>query len=469
MKHICEITNEAIIISVDDMNSDLGAFGNQIVKSPNIDKFAKKSVAFANAYCQLPHCSPSRSSMLTGLRPDKTKVFDLQYHFRQGLPDVVTLPQMFMNNGYFVGRVGKVYHFGNPDDIGNNGLDDKASWMERVNPAGIDKTDLESDLINLTPSRKNQLGWAMAYKPDSIGNDHVHTDGKVADEAIKMLKNNKDKPFFIAAGFYKPHCPWISPSKYFDNYNLNQMQLPFVDLEKAKTNYPQMALNSTIPWPSLGLSLQDQRRVKLAYYASISFVDAQIGRLLDAVEEMGLMENTIIVFWSDHGYQLGEHGLWQKQSLFEESAKAPLIIYDPANKNRGEISTQIVELLDVYPTMASLTGLNAPTTLDGVSLCPLLNKPNRRWSRPAFTQVIRGHLQGHSVRTKKWRYTEWDYGNLGFELYDELNDPKELLNLAQNPKYKKQFKKLQTLIQKTRLPKVEGGVAIANTKEKFSD
>jgi iduronate 2-sulfatase len=458
-----------LLISVDDMNSDLGVFGNQTVKSPNIDKFAAKSVAFANAYCQFPHCSPSRSSMLTGLRPDKTKVFDLEYHFRQGLPNVVTLPQMFMNNGYFVGRVGKIYHYGNPDDIGTNGLDDKKSWMERVNPAGVDKTALESDLINLTPARKGQLGWAMAFKPDSVGSDHDHTDGKVADEGIAMLKRNKDKPFFIAVGFYKPHCPWISPSKYFDIYNLNQIQLPYVDLGKAKLNYPDLALKSTIPWPNLGLNVHDQKQVKLAYYSSISFVDAQVGRLLDAVKDMGLMENTIIVFWSDHGYLLGEHGLWQKQSLFEESAKCPLIIYDPSNKSKGQISRQIVELLDIYPTLANMTGLKAPSTIDGISLMPLLKKPNSKWSHPAYTQVIRGNLQGHSVRTKNWRYTEWSYGKLGKELYDEVADPKELINLSKNPKYQKTLLELQTLLHAAHPKKVIAGVAIAGTKKKFTD
>ena len=228
-----------LFISADDMNNDLGCFGSPLVKSPNIDRLASQGVAFSNAYCQFPLCSPSRSSILTGLRPDSTKVFDLRYHFRQGLPNVVTLPQMFMKNGYYVARVGKVFHYGNPNDIGTNGLDDKVSWMERVNPAGLDKTSLELDVINFTPSRKG-LGATMAYYSDKHGTDAQHTDGIVVDDAIKLLKKHKGKPFFIAAGFYKPHCPWITPSKYFDLYNMGQMKLPPISAE-TRNDYPELA------------------------------------------------------------------------------------------------------------------------------------------------------------------------------------------------------------------------------------
>lgn len=209
-----DVKKNVLFIAVDDMNNDLGCFGHPVVKSPNIDRLASQGIAFANAYCQFPLSSPSRSSLLTGLRPDRTKVFDLTYHFRQDMPDVVTIPQMFMNNGYYVARVGKMYHYGNPGDIGTNGLDDKVSWIERFNPAGRDKTSLEIDVINYTP--KSGLGSAMAYYSDEEGTDIQHTDGKVAEQAIKLMSEHKDKPFFIGAGFYKPHCPWITPSKYFD-------------------------------------------------------------------------------------------------------------------------------------------------------------------------------------------------------------------------------------------------------------
>jgi iduronate 2-sulfatase len=303
-----------LLIAVDDMNNDLGCFGHPLVKSPNIDRLASRGIVFANAYCQFPLSSPSRSSLLTGLRPDRTRVFDLRYHFRQDKPDIVTLPQMFMKNGYYVARVGKLYHYGNPGDIGTNGLDDKASWMERINPAGRDKTALEPDIINYTPERG--LGSSMSFYSDKEGKDVEHTDGKVAAEAIKLLQEHKGDPFFIAAGFYKPHCPWVTPGKYFDLYNQDQMQLPEISSE-TPGKYPELALASTRPWPYFGITKDQAKECILAYYAAISFVDAQIGRLLDALDELGLAENTIVVFWSDHGYHLGEHGLWFKQSCFE--------------------------------------------------------------------------------------------------------------------------------------------------------
>jgi iduronate 2-sulfatase len=456
-----------LFISVDDMNNDLSCLGSPLVKSPNIDRLASRGVIFSNAYCQFPLCSPSRSSLLTGLRPDSTRVFDLAYHFRQGLPGVVTLPQMFMNNGYYVARVGKMFHYGNPGDIGTNGLDDKVSWMERFNPAGLDKTSLELDVINYTPSRKG-LGASMAYYSDIKGTDGQHTDGKVVHEAIELLKNHKDKPFFIAAGFYKPHCPWITPSKYFDLYNMDQMKLPPLN-DKTLKNYPELALASTKPWPYLGLNTQQARECKLAYYAAISFVDAQIGRLLDAVDSLGLSDNTIIVFWSDHGYQLGEHGLWFKQSLFEESSKCPLIISVPGNKSKGIICHRLVELVDIYPTLAQLTGLNAPADLQGISLSPLLDNPALNWSHPAYTQLQRGDIPGLSVRTVRWRYTEWNYEKLGTELYDEANDPQELHNLAYDLKYATVKKELKDLLYKIHSKPVTGGKAIANTKEIYSN
>jgi uncharacterized sulfatase len=455
-----------LFISVDDMNNDLACFGHPLVKSPNIDRIASRGIAFANAYCQFPLSSPSRSSLLTGMRPDRTRVFDLAYHFRQDMPGVVTLPQMFINNGYYVARVGKMFHYGNPGDIGTNGLDDRLSWMERFNPAGTDKTSLELDVINYTPKRG--LGASMAFLNDVTGKDEDHTDGKVAFQVISLLEKHKDKPFFIAAGFYKPHCPWITPGKYFDLYNPADMILPQISGETRKM-YPQQSLASTTPWPYFGITSKQALECKLAYYAAISFVDAQIGKLLDAIDRLGLADNTIIVFWSDHGYHLGEHGLWFKQSCFEESAKCPLIISVPGNRRNGKTCHRMVELVDIYPTLSRLTGLEPPRDLDGRSLVPLIKNPNAKWSHPAFTQVQRNKIAGHSVRTEKWRYTEWDFGNAATELYDEVNDPKELHNLAGVQQYAKIVNEMKTLLKGVHPKPVEGGKAIEGTREKFSD
>jgi iduronate 2-sulfatase len=420
-----------LFIAVDDMNADLACYGVPAVKSPNIDRLARLGVRFDRAYCQFPLCSPSRSSLMTGLRPDTTRVFDLQYHFRKGLPDVQTIPQMFMSNGYYAARVGKIYHYGNPGDIGTSGLDDPASWNHFVNPAGRDKTVLETDVMNYTPKRG--LGSAMAFLSDRTGRDEDHTDGKVATETIKLLEENKDRPFFLAAGFYKPHTPYIAPRKYFDLYPLEGIRLP-QEPEGNRATKPRPALAST-PQPYFGVTVDQARECKQAYYAAISFVDAQIGRVLDSMDRLKLWDRTVVVFWSDHGYHLGEHGLWMKQSLFEESARVPLIIVAPGRPGNGAASPRLVEFVDLYPTLADLCGLTPPKNLAGKSLRPLFENPAATWNRPAFTQVWRAGFPGHSVRTDRWRYTEWDNGTRGVEFYDHEADPHEWNNLAQDPKY----------------------------------
>jgi len=432
-----------LFIAVDDMNNDLGCYGHPTVKSPNIDRLAKQGVRFDKAYCQFPLCSPSRTSVMTGLRPDTTRTFNLQYHFRKHLPDTVTLSQLFKNNGYHAARVGKIYHYGNPGQIGTNGLDDEASWNERINPKGRDK-DEEKLIINHTPDRG--LGSSLSLLK-AEGTDEEQTDGIVATETIRLMEKHKDGPFFIAAGFYRPHCPYVAPEKYFDLYPLDMVPAPKGPFDEVK-NVPKAALSFCQPWPWFGVTEQQSRESLQAYHATISFVDAQVGRLLDAVEKLGLSDNTIIVFWSDHGYHVGEHGLWKKQSLFEGSARVPLIISAPAMKAKGGVSARTVELLDLYPTLADLAGLEAPAYIAGASLKPLLDKPDTEWDRPAFTQVWRKGFPGHSVRTERYRYTEWDGGKQGAELYDYETDPGELHNLENDPLHAKTIDELKALIRK---------------------
>lgn len=445
-----------LFIATDDLNNDLGCYGSPIVKSPHIDRLAARGVKFDRAYCQFPLCSPSRSSIMTGLRPDTTRVFDLRYHFRSGMPDVVTLPQMFMRSGYYAARVGKIYHYGNPGDIGTSGLDDPASWQEFYNPAGRDKTALESDLINFLPGRG--LGSTLAFLGDKTGRDEDHTDGKVATQAIELLEKHKDQPFFLAVGFYKPHCPYIAPQKYFDLYSTDQMTIPKVPAGYEKT-VPAPALTSTNPWPSYQLADDKLRQAKLAYYAAISFVDAQVGRVIDALDRLGLRDNTIIVFWSDHGYSLGEHGLWMKQNCYEESTRVPLIIAGPGVKAAGGVSPRLVELVDLYPTLADLAGLKPPAGLAGASLRPLLEKTDAAWDRFAYSQVQRNGFAGHTVRTPRWRYTEWDDGLKGLELYDHERDPGEMNNLANDPAHASVIAELKAAVKKNWPVRVTGGVA----------
>jgi uncharacterized sulfatase len=454
--HAAERKLNVLFIAVDDMNNDLGCYGHPLVQSPNIDRLAKMGVRFDRAYCQFPLCSPSRSSLMTGLRPDTTRVFNLQYHFRTGLPDVVTLSQLFKNNGYYAARVGKIYHYGNPGDIGTSGLDDPPSWNHVVNPAGRDKTVLESDIMNYTPRRG--LGSAMAFLSDRKGKDEEHTDGKVALETIKLLEQHHDQPFFIAAGFYKPHTPYVAPSKYFDLYPMEKIQLPAVPSDSLK-GVPAPALASTQPRPYFGVTPDQARECKRAYYAAISFVDAQIGKLLDTMDRLKLWDNTAVVFWSDHGYHLGEHGLWMKQSLFEESARVPLVVIAPGAKGNGRPCARTVEFVDLYPTLADLAGLTPPKDLVGASLRPLLDDPSRPWDRPAFTQVQRGEFPGYSVRTERWRYTVWDDGKRGAQLYDHDADPQELNNLADDPKSAAVAAEMKALVKKNWPVRVQGGVA----------
>jgi len=432
-----------LFIATDDLNCDLGCYGNTVVPTPNIDRLAARGTRFERAYCQFPLCSPSRTSLLTGLRPDVTQVYDLQKHFRSVLPEVVTLPQLFRTNGYFTARVGKIYHYGVPGGIGTSGLDDPPSWVQFVNPRGRDKAE-EGKLTNHTPKRG--LGSSLSFLK-AEGTDEEQTDGIGATETIRLLEENRGKPFFIACGFYRPHCPYVAPAAYFDRIPLERVQMPSWPPDFPST-VPKSALSSTTPYPWFGVSESQAREAKQAYWAAIAFMDAQVGRLLGALERLRLTENTIVVFWSDNGYHLGELGLWKKQSLFENSARVPLIIAAPGQKTKGQASPRTVELLDIYPTLAELCGLAPHHTLAGRSLRPLLDNPQAAWDKPAFTQVWRGNHAGHSVRTERWRYTEWDDGRLGVQLYDYQTDPGETRNLADDPKLARTLSELRALVRK---------------------
>lgn len=434
-----------LFIACDDLNTSLGCYGHPQARTPNMDRLAARGVRFDRAYCQFPLCNPSRTSLLGGVRPDTSGIYENATPIRRVFPDIVTLPQLFKNNGAYVARVGKMYHYGVPGQIGTSGLDDEPSWTEVVNPRGRDKDD-EADVINFTPNRGlgSSLAWLQAK-----GEDAEQTDGKVATETIRLLEAHQDKPFFIAAGFYRPHVPDIATKKYFDLYPLEQMTLP-VEPPGHLTNVPPLALH---PEPlNYGLEPEKLKIFKRAYLASVSFVDAQVGKVLDALDRLGLTEKTIVVFWGDHGWCLGEHGQWQKTLLFEESARVPLIIATPDRK-QGGVSPRTVELLDIYPTLADLCGLAAPRTVEGKSLRPLLVNPQAKWTKPAITQQTRRHegrqIMGYSVRTERWRYTEWDGGRLGVELYDHAADPNEWHNLATDSKFARQIAELKRQLPKS--------------------
>jgi uncharacterized sulfatase len=417
---------------VDDLGNVLGSAGHPVTKTPHLGRLAATGVRFDRAYCQIPLCNPSRASVLTGLRPDATGVFDLERHFRANVPGVVTLPQLFRSNGWFTARVGKIFHYDVPKGIGTDGLDDAPSWAQVVNPKGRDVAD-EKLITNPTPEKpvSAALSWLAAD-----GSDEEQTDGMIATEAIKLMEQRSGEPFF-GVGFFRPHTPFVAPKKYFDLYPLESIRLP-VSPASDRDDLPAAAFAHNNASPNYGLDDLTCRKALRAYYASTSFVDAQIGRLLGALDRLGLTDRTLVVLWSDHGYHLGEHGgVWQKRTLFEESARAPLLIRAPGAKGNGRACERVVEFVDIYPTVASLCGLTSAKTVAGRSLVPLLADPSRDWDGSAVTQILRpGNgtpVLGRSVRTERWRYTEWGEGKLGAELYDHATDPQEFHNLAQSP------------------------------------
>ena len=414
-----------LFIGVDDLNTCLSCYGHPLVKTPNIDRIAKAGVRFDKAYTQFPFCSPSRTSLMTGLSPDATGVYNLVKHFRTSRPDTITLPQLFRNNGYFAARIGKIYHYGVPGDIGTPGLDDAPSWDYTFNPVGVDKTKEEPLLINHTPERKN-IGSAITFHA-SDRPDEEHTDGIGAAHAVTLLEKHKDKPFFLAIGFYRPHVPWVAPKKYFDLFPADKMDPVSFEADEMKIA-PQWAY-FTKPG-NWGMTLQQRKEALQAYYASIAFLDAQVGKVLNALDRLKLTANTNIVFWSDHGYNLGEHGQWMKQALFEPSTRIPLLFSGPGVSARNRICPAPVEMLDIYPTLADLCGLKPPPGLHGRSIKPLLEKPHTKWLHPAVSQVRRGKVMGYSIRTDRYRYTMWSNGTEGEEFYDYQTDPREFKNIA---------------------------------------
>ena len=444
-----EKMNVLFIVSDDLTNQTIGCYGSAKGQTPNIDKLAAKGVRFDRAYCQFPLCNPSRASFLTGLRPDQIKIYENATQFRKTTPDAQSLPQTFRKAGYFVARVGKLYHYGVPGQIGTNGLDDEPSWEKVYNPKGYDKDDEDQNRIfSMTPMGKGsgRFGGSLSWHA-SDGKDAEQTDGKIAAEVVTQIAANKDRPFFLACGFFRPHTPYVAPKAYFAMYPPEKFALPDVPKDH-RTAYPAPAFGSAKK--EQDTMTDDQRRLALqAYHAATTFMDAQVGLVVAELEKQKLADKTIIVFFSDHGYHLGEHGLWQKMSLFENSARVPMIVYDPRSKANGQTTSRTVELIDLHPTLADLCGLDAPKELTGKSVRPLLNDPKHAWDKVAITQVSRGTptvtgdvkpkaqpwFMGYSVRSERYRYTEWDGGTKGVQLYDYTTDPHELTNLAADPKH----------------------------------
>ncbi|MBP7142427.1 MAG: sulfatase [Opitutaceae bacterium] len=489
-----------LFIAVDDLRPELGCYGAAYVKSLNIDRLAARGVLFERAYCQYAICGPSRASLLTGMRPDTLKIEDIDTYFRRTVPDVVTLPQHFKANGYTAVYYGKVFHARQEDEA--HSWDRRPAGSEPVRDAGgeyqlpenraLVQRRREAALKEFGPGGIDGLAsgpaWEGADRPDS-----AYGDGRTADAALLAMEklSRTERPFFLAVGFRKPHLPFIAPKRYFDLYDV--ATIPLAEAPRAPMGAPSIARHqsfelrtrSNIPMSGpIGDDLA--RELRRAYAACTSFVDAQVGRLLSRLDELGLSGNTIIVFWGDHGWHLGEQGMWGKATNYEVATRAPLIVAAPEAKGNGSKSHALVEFVDIYPTLCRLAGLPVPASLEGTSFAPLLDAPDRSWKEAAFSQfpspalrewaarplspgmrrtffgplmgsvesqlkkengqrydqaVFDRELMGYSMRTPRHRFTVWvDRRHpraepYSVEVYDHLRDPRETRNVADSPDY----------------------------------
>lgn len=413
-----------LFLMSDDLRPELACYGHLQVKSPNIDKLAAAGVRFERAYCQFPLCNPSRTSLLNGRHPTTTGVLDNVTWFRFAHPDFVTLPQHFKANGYASLRSGKIFH---------GGIDDTDAWT-----AGGEKRDFDGPRREVTPppNRAQQSDRFIVLE----GDGQSHNDYRIADRAIEYLRTHKDKPFFLACGFNKPHSPPTAPKRFFDLYDPTKVRLPadFAATPTVPPGFPKGSLtrNGDL-FINRDATPDAAREMIRAYWASASWVDWNVGRVIAELDKLGLREKTVIVFWGDHGYHLGEKGKWSKHgSLYETGARVPLIVIAPGAKGNGRACPRVVQTLDLYPTLCSLCGLPLPAGLEGHDLRPLLEDPQAKWEHPAYTVAGNaGRLAGVAVRNERYRYAEYNAGRGGAMLFDETADPTESKNLADDPKF----------------------------------
>ncbi|MDF1746242.1 MAG: sulfatase [Gimesia sp.] len=443
-----------LFIAADDLRCDLACYGDPFVKTPHLDQLAKRGVLFKQAYCQQALCNPSRASLMTGRRPDSLKIWDLPTHFREVDPTIVTLPQLFKQQGYFTQNIGKIFHNWRQKIQG-----DPASWSV---PAVLHYATHGSDKPVLNDNRELPMDFAKMSRNECRDvPDSAYFDGRIADLAVQAIKEvkRKQEPFFLAVGFWKPHLPFNPPKKYWDLYQ--DSKITVADNPKPPINAPAIALHNgqeLLRSMKRDLTKAEIIELRTGYLAGISYLDAQIGKVIAELDRQGLRDNTIIVFWSDHGFHLGEHGLWCKTSNFENDAHVPLMISVPNTNQAGKTSNALVELLDMYPTLVELCHLPKPEYLEGKSLVPILNDSTQTVKPAAFTQHPRpayykgapNHM-GVSVRTPRYRYTEWRNFKTGKvearELYDHEIDPEENTNIADNPSDKAAFQKAVQLLE----------------------
>jgi iduronate 2-sulfatase len=439
--------NILFIISDDLTATAVSSYENKACNTPNIDKLASEGVRYTRAYSQYPVCGPSRASLMSGYYPTATRTYGYVSGRENIGPERKTWSQLFKEKGYYTARVSKIFHMGVPIDIenGSNGADDEASWTERYNSQGPEwKAAGEAELVQGNPTETlPRKGGNVMTIVKADGDDLVHSDGKTAQKAIELIKKHKNDPFFLAIGFVRPHVPFVAPKNYFEPYPYQKILMPkkvegdWNDIPKRGINYVT-SINGQ-------MSSDQEKKAVAAYYASVSYMDVQVGKVLYALKEEGLEDNTIVIFTSDHGFHLGEHSFWMKVSLHEESVRVPMIIKVPGKK--PAVCNSFVELLDLYPTVAELAGIETSKHLQGKSLVKTFKNPNRKVRKIAFSVSQGG--KSFLLRTKKWAYIQYDEDAAsGIELFDMENDPKQFTNLAGNEAYAKTVSFFQKELRK---------------------
>ncbi len=429
--------NVLFIISDDLTSTALSCYGNKVCQTPNIDAIAAKGTRFTRAYCQATYCGPSRASFMSGYYPHATKAFGYVSP-RSYIGDRATWSQHFKNNGYYTARVSKIYHMGVPGDIekGSDGTDDPASWTEKFNSQGPEWTaagDGET-LENNPDGKKPAVGGNTFVVVEADGDDLVHSDGKTAKKAVALIKKHKDEPFFLGVGFVRPHVPFVAPRAYYPPFKpYSKHVLP----EKVKGDWddiPRLGINYKTSL-NMKMDLRRQKKAVGGYLASVAYMDAQVGKVTQALKEAGIEDKTIVIFTSDHGYHLGEHDFWAKVSLHEESASVPLIISVPGKK--PAVCHSLTELLDLYPTISNLCGLEVPKRIQGKDLSALLDDPSVSVRDTAFSVAPRGKKrQAFLLRDDRWAYIQYkEDASGGMELFDMQKDPLQYTNLAMKPAF----------------------------------
>lgn len=424
-----------LLMMADDLTATaLSCYGNRLCQTPNIDRLAASGTRFTRAFCQATYCGPSRASLLSGYYPHATGVFGYTSP-RPAIGQRATWPQYFKNAGYYTARVGKIYHMGVPGGIeeGGDGADDPASWTEKFNSPGPEwKAPGSGETLEGNPDgKKPVVGGNTFVVVEADGDDLVHADGRTAAKAVELIEKHADKPFFLAVGFVRPHVPFVAPKKYFEPFlPFDKLPLPpkvdgdWNDIPKAGINYKTSA--------NMKMDVRRQKKALGGYYAAVAYMDAQVGKVLAALQRSGQADNTIVIFTSDHGYHLGEHDFWAKVSLHDESALVPLIVRAPGK--RPAVCHSLVELLDLFPTTASLCDLEVPSRLQGCNIAPLFDDPTQRVREAAFS--VAPSRKGFLLREANWAYLQYaEDASQGSELFDLKNDPQQYTNLAAKPEF----------------------------------